>query len=438
MVVAEDPRVSARPSSQRRPGDFPDLRAVAYVARRGWWAILLAAVASAVLAEAAGSRGEVRYEATARLLIGPVLGDPAQVRAAEARVPTYAQLATSQRVVWAARARLRLRESVDALRHTVTAQSEGAGRLLTITAQATTAAGAARLANAIAAVLGPTVLGARRSAVREFHQVDPAVPPRGPIASHQRVLTAFAAVAGALACLTLLLVIEYFRGRITTGQELAEVTGAPLLVTLRTGRSAAGYDVLAARIALAGEGAPMRTILVTGDGVTDVADRLADAVEDAGEPVVRVTLPPTATPDAVRSAIEAERERRIVIDAPAPDRFPAGLTCAGSADTTILVARQGRSSRRPVVDELAAGRGDAARRRPARETRSGARWDGPSGGRGPPATRGRGLAGAGLSQAQVGLGPGPRARAASARPAPKAATPPANPRRAAGGRMSLG
>jgi capsular polysaccharide biosynthesis protein len=345
--------VSARPSSQRSPGDFPDLRAVAYVARRGWWAILLAAVACAVFAEAAGSRGEVRYEASTGVLIGPTLGDPAQVRAAEARVPTYAQLATSGRVVRAARARLRLPESVDAVLHAVTARSEGSGRLLTITAQATTAAGAARLANAIAEVLGPTVLGARRSVVREFHQVDPAVPPRGPIASHQRVLTAFAAVAGALACLTLLLIIQYFRGRITTGHELAEVTGAPLLATLRTGRAAAGYDVLAARIALAGEGAPMRAILVTGDGAKDVADRLADAVEDAGQPVARVALPPTATPDAIRSAIEAERDRRIVIDAPAPDRFPAGLTCARIADATILVARQGRSSRESLAQSSA-------------------------------------------------------------------------------------
>jgi capsular polysaccharide biosynthesis protein len=353
MVLAEDPRVSASPSSQRRPGDFPDLRAVAYVARRGWWAIVLAAVASAVLAEAAGSRGEVRYEATTGVLIGPMLGDPAQVRAAEARVPTYAQLATSRRVVRAARARLRLRENVDALLHAVTARSEGAGRLLTITAQATTAAGAARLANAIAAVLGPTVLGARRSLVREFHHVDPAAPPREPIASHQRVLTAFAAMAGALACLTLLLIIEYFRGRITTGQELAEVTGAPLLATLRTGRAAAGYEVLAARIALAGEGAPMRSILVTGDGVTDVADRLADTVDDAGRPAARVALGPTATPDTVRRAIDVERDRRILIDAPAPDRFPAGLTCARIADATILVARQGRSSRESLAQSAA-------------------------------------------------------------------------------------
>jgi capsular polysaccharide biosynthesis protein len=344
--------VSAPPSSQRHPGDFPDLRAVAYVARRGWWAILLAAVASAVLAHAAGSRGDVRYEATTGVLIGATLGDPAQVRAAEARVPTYAQLATSRRVVRAARARLQLRENVDALLHAVTARSEGAGRVLTITAQATTAAGAARLANAIAAVLGPTVLGARRSVVREFHQVDPAVPPRGPIASHQRALTAFAAVAGALACLTLLLIIEYFRGRITTGQELAEVTGAPLLATLRTDR-AAGYDVLAARIALAAEGAPMRTILVTGDGVTDVADRLADTVDDEGQPVARVALPPTASPDAVRSATDVERNRRILIAAPAPDRFPAGMTCARIADATILVARQGRSSRESLAQSAA-------------------------------------------------------------------------------------
>jgi capsular polysaccharide biosynthesis protein len=352
MVVAEDPRVSARSSSQRRPGDFPDLRAVAYVARRRWWAILLAAVACAVLAEAAGSRGEVRYEATTGVLIGPLLGDPAQVRAAEARVPTYAQLATSQGVVRAARARLLLPESVDALLHTVTARSEGSGRLLTITAQATTGVGAARLANGIAAVLGPTVLGARTSVVREFHQVDPAVPPSGPIASHQRVLTAFAAVAGALACLTLLLVIEYFRGRIITGQELAEVTGAPLLATLRTGKAARGYDVLAAQIGLAGEGGPMRAILVTGDDVRDAADRLAEAV-DTGRPVARVALPPSATPDAVRSAIEAESQRRIVIDAPAPDRFPAGLTCAGIVDATILVAHEGRSSRESLAQSAA-------------------------------------------------------------------------------------
>ena len=345
--------MSARPSSQRRPGDFPDLRAVAYVARRGWWAILLIAVACALLAQAAGSRGQVRYEATTGVLIGPLLGDPAQVRAAEARVPTYAQLATSRRVVAAARARLRLPDSVDALVDAVTARPEGSGRLLTISAQARTAAGAARLANAIAAALGPTVLGTRGAVVREFNQVDPAVVPRAPIASHQRALTAFAAAAGALACLTLLLLIEYFRGRIITGQELAEVTGAPLLATLRTGPAAAGYDVLTARIALAGEGAPMRAILVTGDGGTDVADRLADAIDDAGQPVARVAPAQTATPDTVRSAIEAQRDRWIVIDAPAPDRSPAGLTYAAFVDATILVARQGLSSRESLAQSAA-------------------------------------------------------------------------------------
>ncbi|HEY3188880.1 MAG TPA: hypothetical protein VGJ70_15465, partial [Solirubrobacteraceae bacterium] len=63
--------------------------------------------------------------------------------------------------------------------------------------------------------------------------------------------------------------------------------------------------------------------------------------------------PPTATPDAVRSAIEAQRYGQIVIDAPAPDRFPAGLTCARVADATILVARQGRSSRESLAQSSA-------------------------------------------------------------------------------------
>jgi hypothetical protein len=88
---------------------------------------------------------------------------------------------------------------------------------------------------------------------------------------------------------------------------------------------------------------------VTGDGATDVASRLAHAADEAGQPIARVTLPPTATPDAVRGAIEGQSQRRIVIDGPAPDRSPAGLTCAGIVDAVILVARQGRSHRESLA-----------------------------------------------------------------------------------------
>jgi capsular polysaccharide biosynthesis protein len=346
--------VSAHASSRRLAGDYPDLRAVAFAARRGWWAILVCAVAFAALAEAAGSRGEVRYEARTGVLVGPLAGDPASVRAAGDRAPTYADLATSRRVVAAARERLGLRESVERLLAAVSAQADGSSRLLTITAQAATAGTAARLANAIAAELGPTMFSDGRTAAREFHHIDPAVAPSSPITSHPRVLTVFAAVAGALAGLTLLLLVDYFRGRVTTAGELAEISKAPLLATLQTGRATAGFDVLAARIALAGGGTAPTSILVTGDGAAEVADGLADAIEREGEPVARIPVGPRAMPGSVRAAMHMHGDRRIVLDAPAPDRFPAAVTSTRLMDATLLVARRGRTPRESAAHSAAA------------------------------------------------------------------------------------
>jgi capsular polysaccharide biosynthesis protein len=337
--------VSAHAASRRLAGDYPDLRAVAFAARRGWWAIVLCAVAFASVAEVAGSRGEVRYEGTTGVLIGPLAGDPASVRAAGDRAPTYADLATSRRVVGAARARLGLRESVERLMTAVSARADGSSRLLTITAQATSADGAARLANAIAAELGPTVFGDRRTAAREFRHIDPAAAPRAPLTSHSRVLTIFAGLAGGLAGLTLVLLAEYFRGRLTSAGELAEVSGVPLLATLRTGRATTGFDVLAARIALARGGTAPATILVSGDGAAEIADGLADAVERGGEPVARVAVAPRAMPAAVRAAMRLHGDRRIILDAPAADRFPGAVGCARHVQATLLVARRGRTSR---------------------------------------------------------------------------------------------
>src|SRR4051812_8235020 len=156
---ARSTHMSPHASSQRPVGEYPDLRAVADVARRGWWAIVLGAVLFAMLAELAGSRGAVRYEASARVLVGPVAGPVADVRAAGQHAPTYADLATGRRVLAAAGARLGLRESPDRLARAVKAESDG-NRLIAITADAASARRAADLANAVAAALGPVILGA--------------------------------------------------------------------------------------------------------------------------------------------------------------------------------------------------------------------------------------------------------------------------------------
>ena len=164
----------------------------------------------------------------------------------------------------------------------------------------------------------------------------------------------FAAVTGALAGLTLLLLVEYFRGRVATGGELAEICRTPLLATLGTGRAPADFEVLAARIALAGGGTAPRSILVTGDGAPAVADGLADAVERSGRPVARVRLDPRVAPASVRDTLRRHGDRQIVLDAPAPDRFPAALTSTRLVDATLLVARRGLTSRDVVAQSATA------------------------------------------------------------------------------------
>ena len=313
--------MSAHASNRRLAGDYPDLRAVVFALRRGWWAIVLCGLGFAAVAAVVGSRAEVRYEASASVLVGRPVADLASLRAAGDRAPTYGNLAGSRRVVAAARARL------GASRERRAAAPGGDredGRRKPPADDHRTGdhrrrRGAAGQRDRNGA--RPTVLRDARTAARELRHVDPAVAPRHPIASHQHVLTAFAALAGALAGLTLVLLVEYFRGRVTTAVELAEVSGAPMLATLQTGRATAGFDVLAARIALAGGGTAPRSVLVTGDCAPTVADGLADAIARSGDPVDRVGLDAREMPASVLAAVRRLMDRPVVLDAPAPDRF---------------------------------------------------------------------------------------------------------------------
>jgi hypothetical protein len=230
----------------------------------------------------------------------------------------------------------------------VSAEADGSSRLVKITADATDPRRAARLANAIAAELGPAVFGNPVAAAREFHLVDPATPPRGSVGTHRLALTLFAGIAGGLAGLTILLLLDYFRGRLTDPDDLAELAGAPLLAVLDPGKPGGGYDVLAARIALAARRVAVRSILIAGDGAVDVAEHLGDAIEATGTPVARVTAP--ASPGEARRALRRKYDRRIlVVAAPAPDRFPAAVACTRFVDSTILVAREGRTARDAVA-----------------------------------------------------------------------------------------
>ena len=344
--------MSTHALSRRPVGEYPDLRAVAEVALRGWWAIALGAVLVAAFAQTASSRGPVQYEAKARVLVGPVNGPIGLLRGAAQRAPTYANLATSRRVMVATGARLGVREAPDRLARDVKAEVDG-GRLIVITVDGTNPRRTAALANAVATVLGPAILGDRQKAAAEFRVVDPAVQPRAPVATHRRALTLFAGLTGAFVALTLLLLFDYFRGRLTRADDLEELAGAPLLAVLDPRTTDGGYDVLAARVALAARRTVVQTILVAGDRAEDVAERLGRAMEAGGTPVAHLTAPPA--PAEARRALRRKYDPRILlVAAPAPDRFASAVACARFVDSTILVAEQGRTPRESVA-QWAAG-----------------------------------------------------------------------------------
>jgi tyrosine-protein kinase len=369
--------------------EYPDLARILATAQRWWWALLLGALAGAALALAANGSGVVTYQASTRLLVGPIGGDYSLLRAAGQQAQTYADLATSQPVLAATRTRLATADSPAALRRRVTAQADDVSRLLTITARADRPAHAALIANALAAELQRVTRAADPESVHELRVVEPAQAPRGPIEGRRGPLVALAALAGLLGTLTVLVIVDLARGRVTTEEELAAASSAPVLGTV--GR---GPDALLGAIELMG--GERRRVVVTGvdsDGsAMRAADALAAALAARGARVMLADADPatsalarrlrleerlgTAKPwplgvrrrrgfalDVTRIAVTPDEAGRldgdagglleglgrladiVVISAPAATSFPGATGWAQRAGGTILAVRSGHGTR---------------------------------------------------------------------------------------------
>jgi non-specific protein-tyrosine kinase len=289
---------------ERNAGEYPDLARVAALAGRWWWALVVGAVVAAILVLMAGARTGSTYEAEARLLVGPVGGELLVLRGAGQQAETLAQLATSHAVLDRVRRRLGPAAPATDLALLVRASADDVSRVLTITADTPARGSAAPLANAVAAEVQRLSPARVRGDVRV---VDPAVTPPGPVGSGTKVLAAIAMLATVLGLLALILVADYFRGRIMTEDELVELGALPHLATLRLSRATAGrpqsplaprapdaaaYRLLAGRLDLAVPASAKRSLLVTGvqrgEGTADVAAGIAAAFAQDGERVVLI------------------------------------------------------------------------------------------------------------------------------------------------------
>lgn len=144
-----------------------------------------------MVAATAGSRSG--YEASAKLLVGPMGGKYTELRAASQQAETYADLATSTPVLQAARAPS----------GAVSAKADYFTRLLTITAQARGRSEAAATAAAVAAAL-MRVTGPRRAgSPGELTRLGPIETAPADSGAKRKTLVAIAALAGLLAALTL-------------------------------------------------------------------------------------------------------------------------------------------------------------------------------------------------------------------------------------------
>jgi Mrp family chromosome partitioning ATPase/capsular polysaccharide biosynthesis protein len=314
-------------ASERSAGEYPDLARVASLARRWWFALLSAAVAAGALAAVAGSSTPTTYHAQARLLVGPLDAEPNDLRAAGQQAQTLSQLATSRSVLVATKERLG-RAAPPELEKVIKADATGATRVLVISAETGDAASAARTANAAAAELqelmhdpGSTLVRGSPLAGGRLRLIDPAGIPEDPVGTGLRPLVASAGLAGMLAALALVLLADYFRGRIDTEAELQEVAGVPHLGVAgrpvhRRARLAAerpdseeavGYRLLASRVWLSAPGLRRRSLLVTGvqrgERSGRVAADLAAALAADGARVILV--------DADQEGAEATRLFRL-------------------------------------------------------------------------------------------------------------------------------
>jgi Mrp family chromosome partitioning ATPase len=214
------------------------------------------------------------------------------------------------------------------LERVVTADATGTTRVLVISAETGDPVSAARTANAAAAEVqelmhdsGSTLVRGSPLAGGRLRLIDPAEPPEDPLGTGLKPLVGSAALAGLLAALAVVLLADYFRGRVATEAELQEVSGVPHLGAAgRPARrrdrlaaerpdsdAAADYRMLAGRVSLSAPGLRRQSLAVSavqrGERSGRVAADLAAALAGNGLRVILV--------DADQEGAEATRLFRL-------------------------------------------------------------------------------------------------------------------------------
>jgi capsular polysaccharide biosynthesis protein len=310
--------------------EYPDLARVLATAAHWWWALVLGALIGAALAFGLGVGGAKTYQASTKLLVGPIGGEYQELRAAGQQAETDADLATSEPALRAAKARLATPRTVAQLRGDVVASADDVTRLLTITARADRAPAAAATANALAAELMRLTHADDPASGHQLSVVEPAQPPAGPITTRAKALVVIAALAGLLAALTLVVLLDLSVGRVSSEDDLATASPAPVLGTVGRG----GVSLLGAAALLGARHDRIVVAPVDDDGTgARAAIALADALAAGGSQVLLVDADPG--PRSLSRVLRLDRRPGL------SEAMARPGVMRGSAELAALTVRRG-------------------------------------------------------------------------------------------------
>ncbi|HET7473163.1 MAG TPA: GNVR domain-containing protein [Candidatus Limnocylindrales bacterium] len=280
------------------------------VAKRWWWTLIVSAWIAGLAGYIVASGLPPTYESQVKVLVGPINTDTDTLRASGLLVQTYAQVVLTDSVLSSTVQELGLNITPDDFRSATRATANDVTRILTIRVQSGDPKQAADLANTLATELEQLTSKGLSQPAGLIQIVEFAQPSTEPVAPQVSLIAILAALAGVVAAVMIVLLLEYFASTIRNGEELATLAGAPALssVGVASGsrpqlsdvvvdaapdsRAASAYRLAAAKIAFAGEGRWRRSFVVTdvdweGQAAV-VAANLAAALGRLGRPVVLI------------------------------------------------------------------------------------------------------------------------------------------------------
>jgi capsular polysaccharide biosynthesis protein len=193
---------------------IPDRAGLAPSWKRRWWVVLAATTLAVLGGWAYVSTASPTYEATVRVLVGPVSTDFETLRASGQLAQTYSELARSRPVLAATASETGRSLTPAQLREDTRSIANDVTRIVTVKVRSGDRTSAAVLANTLAANLVDLVPASSGPEGR-LRVVEPATPPTEPVWPRTSLILALAAVAGFIAALAGLWLVDSLRGAAT-------------------------------------------------------------------------------------------------------------------------------------------------------------------------------------------------------------------------------